>query len=145
MKLPYGLRIECERLARLLLAGTISWEEALDELEPLLGKLEYKLFVSELNRRFLRQQLKNLIAAQLQSADDEEDGQQQLPFPDLSAYVEIAPGRRVHQNAMTLKDWDAAVVQAEVKATNAAGHAERIRAARDKAYEAARAQGEATG
>lgn len=149
MKIPTRIQIEIERLARLIAAGAISWDEAIDELEPFLEKTEYKLFVSWLHRRYLRSQIKNAIAALAgATGDDEEEGQQALPFPDLPAWIEIAPALKRHQNAMNLKDWDAAVVQAETKATNAQGHLERVRRARDRARELLHGDetlGEATG
>lgn len=136
MKVPYDIRREVERLGRLILAGTISYDDALDMLEPFLDKIEHKLFVSEVHRRFLRNQLKAWISSQLAiAADDEERGQQPLPFPDLPALLEISPGTFKHQNAMAIEDWNAAVRQAETKASNAAGYLERVVRARDRALE----------
>lgn len=134
MKVPRKIQTEIERNARLIVKGDQSWEEGLDALEPLLGKEEYRLFLSEIIRRWCRNQMKAFIAGQIATAaDDEENGQPQLPFPDLPAHLEIAPGTFKHQGAMAMKDWNAAVVQAETKALNATGFAERVRRARDRA------------
>lgn len=149
MKVPRAIAAEIERVGRLILAGELSYEEGIDALEPFLAKEEYRLFVAEIHRRFLRNQIKAWISSQLAIAeDDEETGQQPLPFPDLPALLEIAPATFKHQKAMTIKDWNAAVVQAETKATNAAGNLERIMRARDWAMELLHGDetfGEATG
>lgn len=134
MKVPRAIMLEIERLGRLILNGELTYEEALDALEPFLNKDEHRLFTQEIHRRFLRAQLKAWIASQVAiAADDEETGQGTLPFPDLPPWLEIAPATRKHQNAMTIKDWNGAVVQAETKASNAAGYLERIIRARDRA------------
>lgn len=39
--------------------------QALDALEPFLAKLEFRLFASEIHRRFFRGQLKSWMASQL--------------------------------------------------------------------------------
>lgn len=136
MKVPRAIAAEIERVGRLILAGELSYDEAIDALEPLLDKEEHRLFLRDVKRRFLRNQLKAWIAQHLATADeDEESGQQPLPFPDLPAILEIAPGTFRHQNVMTIKDWNAAVVQAETKAANAAGYLERVVRARDRAVE----------
>lgn len=136
MRIPRAIMVEIERLGRLILEGEMTYEEALDALEPFLSKEEYRLLASEVHRRFFRGQLKTWIQSQVAVAtDDEESGQSTLPFPDLPALLEIAVGTYRHQNAMTIKDWNAAVVQSETKATNAAGYAERVKRARDRAIE----------
>lgn len=149
MKVPRAIKVEIERLSRLILLGELTYEDAIDALEPFLNKEEYRLFTQEIHRRFLRGQLKAWITSQLAiAADDEETGNQPLPFPDLPALLEISPATFKHQNAMTIRDWNAAVVQAETKAANAAGHLERVVRARDRAVELLHADetfGEATG
>lgn len=149
MKVPRAIMAEIERLGRLILEGEISYEEALDALEPFLDKEEYRLLASEVHRRFFRNQLKAWIQSQIAvAADDAESGQQPLPFPDLPALLEVSPGTFKHQNAMAVKDWNAAVRQAETKAANAAGYLERVLRARDRAVELLHGDetfGEATG
>jgi len=136
MKVPRAIMFEIERLGRLISHGEITYEDALDALEPFLNKEEYRLFTQEIHRRFLRNQLKAWIQSQLTAADDEEEnGQQPLPFPDLPALLEISPGTFKHQKVMNIRDWNAAVVQAETKAANAAGYLERVVRARDRAVE----------
>lgn len=127
MKIPRALMIEIERLGRLIFQGEISYEEALDALEPFLHKEEYRLLTSEILRKFLRRQIKTWLTSQIATiAEDEESGQQPLWAADLPPYIEIAVATRKHQNAMTIKDWEAAVAQAQVKADNAAGYCERV-------------------
>lgn len=149
MKVPKRLMQEIERVGRLILSGEMTYEDGIDALEPFLSKDEYRLFTQDILRRYLRNQIKSWIAGQLASAEeDERSGQVPLPFPDLPALIEISPATFRHQNALTLKDWDAAVVQAKNKADNAAGHLERIVRARDRAYELLHGNqtfGEATG
>jgi hypothetical protein len=41
--------------------------------------------------------------------DGDNDGQLVLPFPELHPWLEIAPGRKCHQSAMTGRDWDNAL------------------------------------
>lgn len=136
MNVPRVIMIEVERLGRLILAGEISYEDAIDALEPFLHKDEHRLLAQDIGRRWLRKQIKAWIASQVATAaDDEENGQQPLPFPDLPAWLEIAPATRKHQNSMTIEDWNRAVVQADTKADNATGYAERVRRARDRAVE----------
>lgn len=136
MNVPRVIIIEIERLGRLILAGEISYEDAIDALEPFLQKDEHRLLAQDIGRRWLRKQIKAWMASQLATAaDDEETGQQPLPFPDLPALLEIAPGTFKHQNTMAIEDWNRALVQAETKATNAAGYLERVRRARDRAVE----------
>jgi hypothetical protein len=145
MKVPRAIMFEIERLARLILEAELSYEDAIDALEPFLSKEEYRLFTQEIHRRFLRNQLKAWISAHLATlADDEENGQQPLPFPELPAHIEIAPATFRHQRAMSEDDWNAAVIQAEVKANNALGYVERVRRARDQFLEQQH-RGEATG
>lgn len=133
MKVPRSIAAEIERVARLILAGELSYEEGIDALEPFLDKEENRLFLQDVKRRFLRNQIKKWITSQLSTvAEDDENGQQPLPFPDLPPHIEIAPGLFKHQNVMNeIRDWDAALLQAETKAGNAAGYLERIRRARD--------------
>jgi hypothetical protein len=149
MKVPRAIAAEIERVARLILAGELSYEEALDALEPFLNKEEYRLFTQEIHRRFLRGQIKAWISSQLAAADDDEKtGEQPLPFPDLPALLEVSPGTFKHQKVMAIRDWNAAVIQAEVKAANAAGYLERVVRARDRAVALLREDetfGEATG
>lgn len=149
MKIPRAIKVEIERLGRLILNGEMSYEEALDALEPFLDKEEYRLFASEVHRRFLRAQLKAWIVSQVAvAAENEREGIQTLPFPDLPPLLEISVATYKHQNAMTIKDWDAAVVQARTKAENAAGYLERVERARDQALRILRGDqtfGEATG
>jgi hypothetical protein len=133
VNVPRAILVEIERVGRLILAGELSYDEAIDALEPLLDKDEHRLFVRYLNRRYLRKQIKAWMNSHLATAaEDDESGQGTLPYPDLPAHIEIAPGLFKHQNAMNdIKDWDAALVQAEVKAANASGHVERVRRARE--------------
>lgn len=133
-QIPRAIAAEVERVSRLVLAGELSYDEAIDALEPLLDKEEHRLFLRDVKRRFLRNQIKAWIMGHLSTAvEDDESGQQPLPFPDLPPHIEIAPGLFKHQNAMMdIKDWNAALVMAETKAANSAGHLERIRRARDQ-------------
>lgn len=136
MKVPKMIMFEIERVGRLILLGELTYDDAIDAIEPFLNKEEYRLFTQEIHRSFLRRQIKAWIASQVAAAEnDEENGQQTLPFPDLPPLLEIAPGTWKHQNSMAIRDWNAAVVQAETKATNAAGYLERVRRARDRAVE----------
>lgn len=134
MKVPRAIAAEVERVGRLILAGELSYDEAIDALEPFLDKEEHRLFLRDVKRRFLRTQIKNWITSHLAAADeDDQHGQQPLPFPDLPPIIEIAPGLFKHQNAMNdIRDWNAAVVQGQTKADNAAGYLERILRARDQ-------------
>lgn len=136
MRVPKAIMVEIERLARLIVRGEISYDDAIDALEPFLNKEEYRLYTQEIHRRHLRNQLKAWVNAQTAiAADDEETGTQTLPFPDLPPILEISPGTFRHQNAMSIRDWNAAVVQAETKAANAAGYLERVVRARDRAVQ----------
>lgn len=60
------------------------------------------------------------------------DGQLVMVFPDVPAHLEVAPGRFAHQSVMTGPDWDAALRQAETKASNANGFADTVRRAYDR-------------
>src|SRR5882762_10817895 len=101
MKVPRAIVAEIERVGRLILTGELSYEEAIDALEPLLDKEEYRLLLRDVKRRFLRSQVKAWIARHLAAADeDDERGQLPLPFPDLPPLIEIAPGTFKHQNMM---------------------------------------------
>lgn len=56
--------------------------------------------------------LKQWMYEQVRHAmEDRESGQERLevPFRELSPYLEVAPGRLVHQNKMNGKDWDNAL------------------------------------
>jgi hypothetical protein len=136
MRVPKAIMFEIERVGRLILQGEITYDDAIDAIEPFLNKEEYRLFTQEILRRYIRNQIKAWISSQLAvAADDEETGQQTLPFPDLPALLEVSPGTFKHQNAMAIRDWNAAVVQAQTKAANAAGYLERVLRARDRALE----------
>lgn len=149
MNVPRAIMFEIERLGRLILNSELTYEEALDSLEPFLEKEEHRLFRRWVHRHFLRRQLKAWVTSQIAVADDDErNGVQVLPFPDLPATLEISPGTFRHQNVMTLRDWDAAVRQAQTKADNATGYLERVLRARDRAAEILHGDetfGEATG
>jgi len=134
VRIPRAIMVEIERVGRLIFEGEMTWEEALDALEPFLYKEEYRLLTSDVLRRFLRKEIKAWLASQVRTAaDDEETGQQPLWAPDLPPYIEIAVATRKHQNAMTIKDWEAAYNQAQVKADNAIGYRERIGQALERA------------
>lgn len=62
---------------------------------------------------------------------DEDDDQPSL-FPDLPRRLETSPGRFADLGVMTGLDWDAALRQAETKASNASGFAEAVRRAYDR-------------
>jgi hypothetical protein len=53
-------------------------------------------------------------------------------FPDLPRNLETSPGRFAAQAVMTGRDWDAALRQAQTKASNAAGFADGVQRAYDK-------------
>lgn len=149
MKIPAAIMLEIERLSRLIHEGEISYEEAIDALEPFLEKEEFRFLRRFVHRRFLRNELSKCYASQIARIDeDDRTGTQPLPFPDLPATIEISPATFRHQNAMTLKDWDDAVRQAKNKADNAAGYLERILRAREQAAKMLKGDetlGEATG
>lgn len=134
MNVPRAIAAEIERVGRLILAGELSYDEAIDALEPFLDKEEHRLFLQYVKRRYLRNQIKHWITSHLATAaEDDQNGHQPLPFPELPPHIEIAPGTFKHQNMMSdIQYWDAAVVQAQTKADNAAGYLERIRRARDQ-------------
>lgn len=134
MRLPVAIAAEIERVARRIMSGEVTYGEGADAVEVLLCKKEHRLFVAGIHRRWARNQIKAWIAAQVATAaGDGESGQAQLPFPELRALLEIAPGTFVHQRAMAMADWNAAVAQAETKELNACGFADRVRRARDRA------------
>lgn len=62
---------------------------------------------------------------------DEDDEQPSL-FLGLPRKLETSPGRFADLEVMTGPDWDAALRQAEVKASNAGGHLDLIRRAYDQ-------------
>lgn len=134
---PPRISAEVEKQALLVLQGELSYEEAIDPIENLLEKEEYALFVRTIHRTWARSQMEHWIRAKriaaLRSPTDEDVEQLPLPFPDLQPRVEIGIGRFVHQSVMTREEWDMAVHMAETKASNAAGHLERVIRARDTA------------
>lgn len=136
MRVPQKVLVAIEQNARLILKGESSYEEALDALEVLVEKEEHRLFRSWMLRSKLRAMLKSWIASQVAvAADDDVNGNQTLPFPDLPATLEIAVGRFVHQKCMTRHDWMATIVQYRTKAENAAGMAQRVERAAERALQ----------
>jgi hypothetical protein len=61
-------------------------------------------------KSWIKQEMHSLVRAATRIVGDEERAGQgalfPLPFPWLPAYLEIAPGRTVHQRVMTGPDWD---------------------------------------
>jgi hypothetical protein len=66
--------------------------------------------IEERCRSWIKQEMHKLVRAATRIVDDEGHSGQAalmpLPFPWLPAYLEVAPGRVVHQQVMTGPDWD---------------------------------------
>ena len=87
-----------------------------DASEDLAGKIESQDkplaldVISDKCKSWIKQEMHRLVRVATRIIDDEERSGQgammPLPFPWLPAYLEIAPGRSVHQRVMTGPDWD---------------------------------------
>lgn len=120
------LAAECSRV----LARAITDEEAAVRL--INAVLRDSAFTQMIVAEHVRRQVKHWLASHRgAAADDGEDGQLDL-FPDIPRNIEVAPGRFVAQGFMTRRDWNAAVKQAETKASNAGNFAEAIKRTAEK-------------
>lgn len=89
-----------------------------DAAEELAGKIVANdkpftiVIVADKCRQWLKQEMTSLVRAATKITNDEESTGQEalmpLPFPWLPAYLEVAPGRTVHQRVMTGPDMDRA-------------------------------------
>lgn len=86
--------------------------------------------VRALVENFVSRKLDQWLGNHASPLDDEDD--QPSLFPDLPWRLETSPGRFAVIGVMTGADWDAALRQAETKASNATGYAESVRAAYDR-------------
>ena len=131
MNVPGWFNAELGRLGRQVLAEDISRQDAATELEDLAFKRENRLFLHGLVHAWMRGRVDGWIKTYLASLTAEEaeaaTGALPLPYPELPALLEVRPCVFIHQNAITRAHIKAAIVQAETKATNAAGHAEKVR------------------
>lgn len=129
MKLPHEFAAEIERLGKLVIAEDISRDEAAQALAESTYKAANRPLLEGIVFAFWRNRVNGWITGYLKSLTDDEREQatgQRALFSWLPSLVEIAPGRFVHQNAMTASDIRKAVVQAQTKSDNARGFAERI-------------------
>lgn len=134
MRAPTSFTTALERVGKRVRCDEWSYDEAVDDLEALLTKPEFSLFVRDIVRHWLRKQIHNWVIQQLSVSDTEEQaGQLALPFPDLPPHLEVSPGTFRHQRVMTAGDWRAAVVQARTKSDNATNYYERVQRAADRA------------
>lgn len=88
----------------------------IDAAEKLAGEIDahdgaFSLeVITEKCQSWIKQEMHRLVRGATKIAEDEERTGQgalmPLPFPWLPAYLEIAPGRTVHQRAMTGPDMD---------------------------------------
>ena len=131
MNVPGWFSTEIGRLGRQVIAEDISRQDAATQLEDIAFKRENRIFLHDIVHTWMLARLGNWIKDYLASLSIEEieaaTGALPLPFPDLPALLEVRPGRFVHQNAVTRPDLKAAVIQADTKASNAAGFAEKVR------------------
>lgn len=135
MKLPKWLRAEIADLDIRIARGITNETGGLNALVAHCMTRADQGFVRGLVEAAIRDGLRECRKGQPDAVAADGDGQQVLDlFPglDLPRYLEVAPGRFVDVAEMTGPDWDAAVVQAETKERNAAGHAAKVRAARAK-------------
>jgi hypothetical protein len=112
---PFWVQDGLKQAARDILNDASTITDAADELADKVivdDRPLTTLIVAERVRAWIKQELARLVRAATKIAGDEaESGQlalMPLPFPWLPAYLEVAPGRTVHQRVMTLADLDRA-------------------------------------
>jgi len=87
-----------------------------DAAEEIAGKIQSQdkplalSIITEKCKSWIKQEMHRLVRSATRIVEDEERTGQgammPLPFPWLPAYLEVAPGRTVHQRVMTGPDWD---------------------------------------
>lgn len=135
MKLPGWLHAELDLIGHQVLDGETKRADAAAILADAIFERDRSL-ARTVTAEFVRKQLRGWIRSHggtfIPTSDDDEGGAQFELFTWLPAILETSPGRFARVGTMTGEDWDAALRQAEVKAGNAASHADGIRRAYDR-------------
>jgi hypothetical protein len=131
MKQPAWFTAELADAGRQVVAEAITRDAAAGRLADLAFKRENRPFLRHIVHTWMLAKVRTWVDNYLGSLTAEEiraaTGALPLPCMDLPALLEVSPGRFVHQGALTRDDLRAAVVQAETKASNATGYAEKVR------------------
>jgi hypothetical protein len=129
VKLPAEFAAEIEDLGKKVIAEDITRDDAAQTLSEMTQRKINRPLLEGIVFAFWRGRINSWIIGYLKMLTDDEREQAtgvRPLFNWLPPLIEVAPGRFVHQNAMTAGDLRKAVIQAETKATNAKGFAERI-------------------
>jgi hypothetical protein len=131
VKQPAWFTAELARTGRQVVAEDITRDAAAARLADLAFKQEHRPFLRNVIHAWMLAKVRAWVDSYLGSMTAEEiqatTGALPLPCLDLPALLEVRPGRFVHQGVLTREDLKAAVVQAETKASNAEGYAEKVR------------------
>lgn len=136
MKLPAEFTTELELLGKKIIAEDLTRDEGAQELVDKTFRKAHRHLLESIIFAFWRGKLNKWIKdyISLLTADEQEQATGIKPLFDwLPNLIETAPGRFVHQNAMTASDLRKAVIQATTKADNARGFAVRIQRLADAA------------
>jgi hypothetical protein len=131
VKQPAWFTAELGDTGRRVVAQVITRDAAAAHLAELAFRRENRPFLQSIVHTWMLAKVRAWADSYLGSmtADQIKAATGALPLPcmDLPALLEVRPGRFVHQGALTREDLKAAVVQAETKASNATGYAEKVK------------------
>jgi len=107
MKIPQWMMERLADLGQQILDDEITISDAGDELAGKIMADDRALALAVLSE-FTKRRLRQWVYARIRDkmGDRQVAAQLVLPFPDLPVRLEVAPGREVHQNVMTARDWD---------------------------------------
>jgi hypothetical protein len=138
MRLPAWLRGEIDAAGIRVADGHEGHDDAITGItdqvfsrDPGLARSIVRDFIGKWLRGWAKGQLRAYYKAEAGQAGGTPGEQLEL-FTSLPRVLETSPGRFAHVNSMTGPDWDAALRQAEVKASNAEKHAKSIRLAHEQ-------------
>ena len=106
MKIPLAVRARISELGKEVINGDRPIREAADDgAKWLLAK--HRLIAGEVLASWFVSKIRQWTFDTLRNTESQTDMSQaiQLPFPQLPAWLEVAPGMKRHQNAMTDRDW----------------------------------------
>lgn len=135
MRAPKWFKQDLADEGRRVIEHEIDDDEATDRITDRVLEKDER-FTRGIVRDYVRKKLRAWTTEHIAGYyrdDDDEDGEPQLDmFPELPRRLETAPGRFVDITVMNRHDWNAALVQAQVKAANASGFAALVERAHDQ-------------